>query len=345
MFGKRLSRALAITTVVSLLMATAVFADAVTDTAISINGGATYTNSLIATVSTQPNHCPPEGDMDAFELSLSNDGATFTIVKADTVAWPTGDCVSGVPPAAASFSWTLASGADGVRAVYARFRHGNFPMSGSSDTIIYDATPPSVDITSPADGSSTAASSITVSGDVSDLTSGVASVVVNGVAATLSGTPTSGFSAADVALDCGANTITATATDNATNQAQDSITVTRTCATYDAVGFYQPVNNILVNGAKAGSTIPLKFDILLDGVEQTDTGLVSSLIQKHPCTAGSELDMLTTDELSTGSTSLRWDATGEQFIFNWKTPKTAGCYRVTLTVNGGDSIIAEFQLK
>jgi hypothetical protein len=119
-----------------------------------------------------------------------------------------------------------------------------------------------------------------------------------------------------------------------------------TCASYEIVGFYQPVRMDAYNGSKAGSTIPLKFDIVDgDGVEQTDTSLVDSLIQRFTCNSGTETDMLETEELSSGNTTLRWDDEGEQFVFNWKTPKTPGCYRVTLIVEGGDSIYADFQLK
>ena len=49
---------------------------------------------------------------------------------------------------------------------------------------------------------------------------------------------------------------------------------------------------------------------------------------------------------STGSTSLRYDTTARQFIYNWKTPTTAGkCYRVTMTTLDGSSLVAYFKLK
>jgi hypothetical protein len=53
------------------------------------------------------------------------------------------------------------------------------------------------------------------------------------------------------------------------------------------------------------------------------------------------------DEFSaTGGTSLRYDTTGGQFIFNWQTPKKAGiCYMVTMTTQDGSGLSAYFKAK
>lgn len=47
---------------------------------------------------------------------------------------------------------------------------------------------------------------------------------------------------------------------------------------------------------------------------------------------------------TTGSTSLRYDATGGQFIYNWKTP-AGTCYQLTMKAADGGSISANFKLK
>lgn len=117
-------------------------------------------------------------------------------------------------------------------------------------------------------------------------------------------------------------------------------------ATYTIDGFYKPIDNLpTVNGAKAGSTIPIKFNVLLRGVIQSDTSLVHTIIQTTPCTAGADTDMLTTAELSSGNTTLRFDSTAQQMIFNWKTPKTPGCYLVTINVTDATPLTAKFLLK
>ena len=54
----------------------------------------------------------------------------------------------------------------------------------------------------------------------------------------------------------------------------------------------------------------------------------------------------TIELLATGGTSLRYDTTGGQFIYNWKTPTGAGsCYKVTVTATDGSTITAYFKLK
>jgi len=39
--------------------------------------------------------------------------------------------------------------------------------------------------------------------------------------------------------------------------------------------------------------------------------------------------------VTSGSTTLRYDATAQQFIYNWKTPSGAGCYRLEIKFADG----------
>jgi hypothetical protein len=55
-----------------------------------------------------------------------------------------------------------------------------------------------------------------------------------------------------------------------------------------------------------------------------------------------------TDEietLATGGTSLRYDTTVGQFLYNWNTPKRTGCLRLTLTTQDDSSLVAYFRLR
>lgn len=108
-------------------------------------------------------------------------------------------------------------------------------------------------------------------------------------------------------------------------------------------GFYKPVDMGIKNYAKSGAAIPLKFEIFKDGVELTDTNVVETFAQKINCVSGAGDDI---EQYATGGTSLRYDATGGQFVFNWQAPKVAGsCYRVTMTAKDGSSLQADFSLK
>jgi hypothetical protein len=147
----------------------------------------------------------------------------------------------------------------------------------------------------------------------------------------------------------GSHTITATAVDRAGNQS--TRTLTFTVLAWTLRGFYQPVDMptaatpLLYNTVKNGSTVPLKFEIFAGSDELTDTARVLSLTHaRTDCLANAITDEITTT--ATGTTSLRYDATGGQFVYNWQTPRNAGwCYRVTMTTQDGSSLVAYFKLK
>ncbi len=144
----------------------------------------------------------------------------------------------------------------------------------------------------------------------------------------------------------GNHTLTATATDNAGNSATK--TLSYTVKPWTLKGFYSPVDMSTAttrvwNTVKNGSTVPLKFEIFKGTTELTDTAKVQPLsATKINCDTGTEDAIEVT---ATGSTSLRYDTTAGQFIYNWKTPTTLGCYSVKVTTNDGSSQTAYFKLK
>lgn len=62
---------------------------------------------------------------------------------------------------------------------------------------------------------------------------------------------------------------------------------------------------------------------------------------------GSDLVAAVDEFGTTGSTTLRYDATGGQWVQNWATPSSGkgSCYRVTMTTMDGSSIWADFSLR
>jgi hypothetical protein len=112
-------------------------------------------------------------------------------------------------------------------------------------------------------------------------------------------------------------------------------------------GFYSPVSmtSAFVNTVKGGSTVPLKFNVYVNGVEKTDTAGLQFSVAPVACSSAVAEDAV--DWVTSEGTSLRYDATERQFIQNWKTPKAPGtCYlaRVT-TAADGRSLSANFKLK
>lgn len=141
----------------------------------------------------------------------------------------------------------------------------------------------------------------------------------------------------------GNHTLSATATDKAGNTT--TITQNYAVLAWTLTGFYQPVDmGGILNTVKAGSTVPAKFEVFAGTTEITDPSLMSFSMAKIACSLTALTDAIETT--ATGSTSLRYDTTGGQFIYNWKTPSGAGtCYQLTMTAKDGSTISANFKLK
>jgi hypothetical protein len=144
----------------------------------------------------------------------------------------------------------------------------------------------------------------------------------------------------------GTHTLKATATDKAGNTATKEISYT--VKPYTLNGFYQPIDmNDTVNTVKNGSTVPVKFELFKGATELTSTSAVTSIVAKTVnCAAfnGDPEDAIET--VATGGTSLRYDAAGGQFIYNWQTPKKPNtCHNLTMTATDGSTITAYFKLK
>jgi hypothetical protein len=170
--------------------------------------------------------------------------------------------------------------------------------------------------------------------DASDATSGLAgSCTVTGYGDTV-----------------GSYTVKATAEDKAGNTG-GADPISYTVLAWTLKGFYQPVDmNGVLNTVKGGSTVPLKFEVFktVAGTEITATSAIKTPVKasKVTCDSGATLDEIET--LASGGTTLRYDSTGGQFIYNWQTPKQPGaCYNVNIGTIDGSSFQdpAEFKLK
>jgi YDG domain len=147
---------------------------------------------------------------------------------------------------------------------------------------------------------------------------------------------------------------------------QPTTTASITAWNAQSYGFYQPVgvsNSIFVaapgtapatkpsgmdwNSVKGGSTVPLKFNVYAGSLEKTSLADIKSFqTAKLAACAESTLEE-PVEILSTGSTSLRYDTTGLQWVQNWQTPRVTGdtCYRATVTFADNSSLSAFFKLR
>lgn len=144
----------------------------------------------------------------------------------------------------------------------------------------------------------------------------------------------------------GTHTISGTATDNAGNETTGT-GATYTIARWTSVGYYSPVRmgTDVMNSVKGGSTVPLKFELFKGATEITSTTGIGYRVEKYTCD-GSDAVVADLALETTGSTQLRYDTTDGQFIQNWKTPTTKGCYRAIVTPpHGAAPLVAQFQVR
>jgi hypothetical protein len=134
---------------------------------------------------------------------------------------------------------------------------------------------------------------------------------------------------------------------NAEDQAGNTASVTQSYNVgYVITGFFQPVDNVAVNSAKAGQAIPVKWrltDYFGAGISSTSSFVsVTSSTGAGAC-AGLPIDAI---EDYAGSSGLQYLGDG-YWQYNWKTPKTyAGqCRTMKLNLAGGQQKTASFQFK
>jgi len=113
-----------------------------------------------------------------------------------------------------------------------------------------------------------------------------------------------------------------------------------TVVPWSVKGFYAPMDmGGVTNTVKAGTTIPLKFEVFAGDREITDPARVTVSTRTVPCTTSAGTDEIETP--GTGSTPLRYDAVAGQFVQVWRTPTEPGvCSAVTATAADGPATTA-----
>ena len=114
---------------------------------------------------------------------------------------------------------------------------------------------------------------------------------------------------------------------------------------YEFSGFRAPVDNPpVVNAAKAGSSVPVKFSLGGDqGLGVLAVGYPSS--QQYTCDSDDPID--TIEETTAANTGLTYDPFRDEYTYVWKTIKawSGQCRKLTVGLDDYTTHTADFKLK
>jgi hypothetical protein len=194
-----------------------------------------------------------------------------------------------------------------------------------------DTTPPTVSVDGFADGQQlvVGAPAPTVTCSSSDAGSGIA-------------TTTGPTAQVDLTANgVGSVTYTCTATDNAGNSAS----ATKSYRVGYAVGPFLAPIQATTNGGHAGRAYPLKWQLAdANGGSIGSLSAVGSIRYQAVSCSAFQGSASPVDADTTGSSGLRYDASASAYVYTWATPRTAGCYVVSVTLDSGQVLQADFSL-
>jgi hypothetical protein len=250
-----------------------------------------------------------------------------------TAGFQASDATSGLAdPSQASFTKTSSTNGSNIVIPSGTVADnaGNVASSIDAGPFMIDNVEPVVSVTGVTDGATYTLGSVPAAGcSTSDATSGVAT------SATLS---TTGGPVGSVTATCSG------AKDNAGNTNSASVTYS---VIYNWTGFFRPVDNpSVLNVAKAGSAIPVKFSLSGNqGLAIMATGYPASKVVLCDTVDDAGADSIE-ETVTAGASSLQYDATTDQYIYVWKTDKSwaGSCRQLQVQLTDGTRHVANFKL-
>jgi hypothetical protein len=251
----------------------------------------------------------------AVHLTMTDDTAGVTLsVSVDGAAF-------------AAYAGGIDVSGDGVHTIEVRGSDGADALA----SVAIDANAPTVTLTTPQNGAVfLAGDSFLVDFSCADAGSGVASCT--------------GTQAVGAQLDTSAGTHTFTVT--ATDRNGHTTTVTATYQAWPWTGFLDPVNNLpVINLAKAGSAIPVKFQLGGNrGLSIFAAGYPKT--QAITCDPNAVVDGVE-QTVTAGGSSLQYDAGSNMYTYVWKTDGawSGTCRQLVLKFPNGSTRRADFKFK
>lgn len=195
-----------------------------------------------------------------------------------------------------------------------------------------DNTPPMITIDTPTSASYSLDQSVLANWQVTDSESGVKTQEAT----------TANGSAIDTGT-VGPKMFTVSAADNAGNEAGKTVYYN---VIYNFSGILQPVNADGSSVFKLGSTVPVKFQLRDSNSNYVTSAVAKIYIAKiSDGVVGTDMEAVSTSTATTGN-QFRYDATGNQYIFNLATkPLTIGTWQIRIELNDGTSKYVNIGLK
>jgi hypothetical protein len=271
--------------------------------------------------------------------TLGNNGWYTSPVK---VHFTCADALSGIPSSGCPDDVTLSTNGSGQSVVRSVTDVAGNSASATVSGINIDATKPTINSVSVANGAvftlgDPAAPSGTPTCTATDTGSGVASCNV----AVTGGQPNG----------VGTFSFTATATDNAGNTSTQSGSYK---VVYGWPGFLQPINDTAhqigtsTSVFKAGSTVPVKFQLLrADGSIAAPSTTPSWITPLKGSAMTASIDETVYTDAPTSGSTYRYDATAQQWIYNWSTKglQAGYFYRIGVTLDDGQTYYVSIGLR